>query len=83
MLQVMNSQQVHQIVTLSEKYGPQVAQQALARVRLSFAHALCKMLSYFSEYMLLWSAHSAMQADLMHARFTYAMMRILLLDACC
>ena len=32
MLQVMNSQQVDQIVSLSEKFGPQVAQQALARV---------------------------------------------------
>ena len=30
----MNSQQVNQIVSLSEKYGPQVAQQALARVGL-------------------------------------------------
>jgi len=29
----MNSQQVHQIVKLSETYGPAIAQQALQRVR--------------------------------------------------
>lgn len=39
MLQIMNSQQVHQIVSLSEKYGPQIAQQALTKVsRWLFSH---------------------------------------------
>lgn len=28
----MTSQQVHQLVSLAEQYGPQIAQQALSRV---------------------------------------------------